>query len=260
MKDITQAYISNVLPHFKEGFLNKWGLNDYTDPTQPSIFIGLYNQIDINTFLNHKSYRIVSLQGNDMHPHQLNILKQVVDFQTTFCWQAPGTPSDLVTEYQIPHKSIWVPMKDYSSFTPTPLGENIYVYKGIHGNRYDYFKWEEIVSPLREVFGQDRIIHSNHLPISELKENYYNDCFVYVKPNDLGGATTMFELAHMGRKTLGGGFPDLPYLSSYKDIYHLIELIQEEAEYMGHVREHIAKQVKETFVGTEWLSLDYWTI
>lgn len=258
MKDFTQAYISNGLLHFKEEFLNKWELKEYNDPYKPCVFFGLYSQQDVNNFLNHKSYKIISLGGNDMHPPQLKILKDVVDFKKTFYWQAPGVPSNIAKQYNIPHKSLFIAMKDYSAYSPCPLGENIYVYKGVHGNRPDYFKFNSVISPLIEVFGEDRITYTEFKTPQELIENYYKDCFVYVKPNDLGGATSMFELAHMGRKTLGGGFPNLDYLVNYKDIYHLIDLIQEEAKYMGTIREEISIQAKNTFIGDEWLNLSYW--
>ena len=264
MKDFTQAYISNVLPHFKEGFLNKWKLKEYNDPYKPCVFFGLYSQQDVNSFLNHKSYKIISLGGNDMHPPQLNILKDVVDFKKTFYWQAPGIPSNIAKQYNIPHKELYISVKDYSQLIPTPLGENIYVYMGSPDNqRLEYFKYKEIISPLVEVFGEDRVKwvfqkESSSLSMDKLIKDYYNDCFVYIKPNDLGGATSMFELAHMGRKTLGGGFPDLDYLISYKDIYHLIDLIQEEAKYMGTIRKEVATQAKNTFIGDEWLNLNYW--
>lgn len=258
MKDFNQVYISDCLSHFKEGFINKWGLKEYTNPNKPSIFFGLYSQQDINAFINHKSYKIITLTGNDMHSPQLNLLKNKVDFKKTFCWQAPGIPSDLVSKHGILHKSVYIAIKSYDEFKPTPLGENIYVYRGTHGNRNDYFKWDKIIKPLKEVFGNDRIIHTEFKSSKELIENYYKNCFVYVKPNNLGGATSMWELAHMGRKTLGGGFPDLDYLINYKNIYHLIELIQEEAKYMGTIRKEVSNKAKNTFVGDEWLNLDYW--
>lgn len=258
MKDFNQVYVSDVLPHFKEGFINKWGLEEYRNTNEPSIFLGLYSQKDLDTFINHKSYKIITLAGNDMRLPQFNLLKNTVDFKQVFCWQAPGTPSDLLSNNGIPHKSIYVAMKSYDEFLPTLLGENIYVYKGLHGNRPDYFQWNQIIEPLKEVFGEDRIIYTEFKTSIELIENYYNNCFTYVKPNELGGATSMWELAHMGRRTLGSGFPNLSYTTSYKDIYHLIDLIQEEAKYIGTVRNDVANEAQKTFIGEEWLSLNYW--
>jgi hypothetical protein len=258
MKDFTQVYFSNSIKFFQEGFIKKWNLKDYTDPNKPSIFLGLYSPQDYQIVKDHKSYGIVSLTGGDMVPQNLNFAQHIIDNKRIFCYQAPGFPTDIVKKYSIPHKSLFIAMKDYSAYSSCPLGENIYVYKGVHGNRPDYFKFNSVISSLIEVFGEDRITYTEFKTPQELIENYYKDCFVYVKPNDLGGATSMFELAHMGRKTLGGGFPNLDYLVNYKDIYHLIDLIQEEAKYMGTIREEISTQAKNTFIGDEWLNLSYW--
>ena len=56
MKDFNQVYISDCLSHFKEGFINKWGLKEYTNPNKPSIFFGLYSQQDINAFIKFMIY------------------------------------------------------------------------------------------------------------------------------------------------------------------------------------------------------------
>ena len=258
MKDFTQVYFSDGIEFFKEGFKKKWNLKDYTNPNEPSIFLGLYGHADWQIVKEHKSYGIISLTGGDMISQNLNFIQHLVDNKRIFCYQAPGFPSDVVKKHNIPHKQLFIAMKDYSSFQPCPLGENIYVYKGIHGNRPDYFKFDNVISPLIEVFGEDRIIYTEFKSPKELRDKYYKDCFVYVKPNNLGGATSMFELAHMGRKTLGGGFPGLDYLVNYKDIYHLIDLIQEEAKYIGTIRKEVSAQAKNTFIGDEWLSLSYW--
>ena len=258
MKDFTQVYFSNAIKFFQEDFMKKWNLKDYVDPNKPAIFLGLYDSTDHYILKNHKSYGIVSLTGSDMVPQNLNFIKHIVDNKKIFCYQAPGFPSNIAKKYSIPHKSLFIAMKDYTAYSSCLLGENIYAYKGIHGNRPDYFKFNDVISSLIKVFGEDRIIYTEFKSSQELIENYYKDCFVYVKPNDLGGATSMFELAHMGRKTLGGGFPNLDYLVNYKDIYHLIDLIQEEAEYIGTLREEVSIQAKNTFIGDEWLNLNYW--
>lgn len=258
MKDFTQVYFSDAIKFFKEDFISKWKLEEYTNPDKPAIFLGLYNPTDHQVVKNHKSYGIVSLTGSDMIPKNLNFVQNVVDNKRIFCYQAPGFPSNILKKYSIPHKSLFIAMKDYSTYSLCPLGKNIYVYKGLHGNSANYYKFNSIISPLIEVFGKDRIIYTEFKSPQELIENYYKNCFVYVKPNDLGGATSMFELAHMGRKTLGGGFPSLDYLVNYKDIYHLIDLIQEEAKYIGTTRKEVSTQVKNTFTGDEWLNLSYW--
>lgn len=259
MRDFNQVYISPVLEtYFGKGFRAKWGLNPYNDPTKPSIFLGLYNNNDINAFLNHKSHRIITWGGADMVPQQLNIVKNVINDSKTYTWGTPGSFSNTLTQHNIPHKSTYIPYKSYNDFHPTPLGENIYVYKGIHGDRPDYFKWNEIIDPLIHTFGKDRVIHTQHTDPKTLKEEYYDNCFVYIKPSPKGGCTTMWELAHMGRRTIGNGMEGLNNFTQYDNINHLLELIMDESKYIGQLREDISLSVMEDLVGDEWLNLKFW--
>ena len=264
MNDFTQSYISPALKDFKEGFNKKWNLVDYHNKHSPLVFFGMYGQQDVNVFLEHKGPKIVVWGGNDMHEGQLNLVKNYVDKGKAYTFAPPGEFSDTLNRYKIKHKICYIPNKDYSMFTPTPLGENIYIYMGRPDNpRPEYFKYNEIVSPLVQVFGKDRVKwviqnESSTLPMSELIEKYYNDCFVFVKPHERGGATSMYDLAHMGRKTIGKGEVNLPNFIEYSDLNNLIELIVEEAKYIGKVREDVANGLKNHFLGNEWLDLNFW--
>jgi hypothetical protein len=258
MKDFNQVYVSDNLNTFKEGFINKWKLEEYSNPNEPSIFFGLYSQQDVNYFLNHKSYKILVWGGNDMHDPQFNIVRNEIKQNRTFTFGPPGEFSNVLKNKNILHKSCYIPNKDYTTLPITPLGENIYIYKGLHGNRPDYYRFKEIVMPLMEVFGKDRIIYTEYKSFEDLVKNYYNDCFVFIKPNEKGGCTTMYELAYMGRRTLGQGHKNLPFFTEYKDLHHLIDLIMDESKYIGKIRPKIKKSIESIFVGDEWLNLKFW--
>ncbi len=263
-KDFTQSYISPSLIDFKEKFNNKWGLNDYYDVNAPLVFFGMYNQQDVNVFLEHKGPKIVVWGGNDMHKGQLNLVKSYVDRGMAYTFAPPGEFSRILTEYDIKHKICYIPNKDYSIFNPTPLGENIYVYMGRPDNpRPEYFKYNEIISPLIQVFGEDRVKwviqnESSTLSMDKLIEKYYNDCFVFVKPHERGGVTSMYDLAHMGRRTIGKGETNLPNFTEYSNLDNLIQLIVEESKYIGKVRKDVANSLNSHFLGNEWLNLNFW--
>jgi len=262
MNNFTQAYISPALNDFKKDFLEKWELLEYHDDYLPLVFFGLYGQNDVNIFIKHQGPKIVVWGGNDMHPPQLNLVKSYVDNQKAYTFAPPGEFSETLTRFNIKHKVCYIPNKDYSKFTPTPLGENIYIYMGRPDNpRPEYFKYKEIINPLMRVFGEDRVIwvkESSTLPMEELIKRYYNDCFVFVKPHERGGATTMYDLAHMGRKTIGKGESSLPHFMEYSNFDHLLELIMEESKYIGKTREDVVNSLKEHFIGKEWLNLKFW--
>lgn len=259
IQDFKQAYISPVLKeYFGEDFLTKYSLDWYNDIFSPSIFFGLYLKEDISYMAEHKGPKIIIWGGNDMNPE---IFRYVADLQKTqpiYTWYPEGDISNMIESYGIQLKRINVALKDYSLYTPTPLGENIYVYKGILGNRSDYFQWEETITPLIEVFGQDRIIYTDNVSSLELIETMYKNCFVYVKPNPKGGCTTMWELGHMGRKTLGVGMKESKFFTNYSSINNLIELIVEESKNIGKFQSKVAQATKNSFIGHEWLTLNFW--
>jgi hypothetical protein len=209
-------------------------------------------------FVNHIGPKILIWGGADMTPNRLEYISNLQQQQTIYCWVYPGEFSNILTNYNIKHKQLHVALKSYIDFTPIILGENIYVYKGLHGNRPSHYHWNNVVNPLIEVFGKDRITFTDHLPITELIEKFYKNCFVYVKPNPVGGCTTMFELGHMGMRTLGIGHKNLEFFSEYSDIYHLIDLVVDESKYIGKTRKDIAESAKNIFAGSEWLTLNFW--
>lgn len=255
MRDFNQAYVSNILPHFKEGFMDRWGFEEYNDPNKPAVFLGLYSSEDIEIFKNHKSYKILHFGGNDFKPFQVDIVKKSPN---TFCvgygWLGEG-----LAKNQIPYKEVIIPLKDYSDFTPTPLGENIYIYKGLHGNRPDYFKWEEVIKPLQQVFGEDRIIYTEFKSIEELKKDYYENCFVYIKPNPRGGSTTMWELGHMGRKTISFGQGNLPNVLNFSTLEDIIKHVMEESTKIGTIQTETSEATKNAFMNNDkWLNLSFY--
>lgn len=255
MSQIKQVYFSNTLNFFKDDFLKRWGLKEYNNPNEPSLFVGLYNNEDVNNFKNHNSYKVLYFGGADLQPPQLEIVSKS---PKTFCIGYGGDwLYKSLDTYKIPYTNLRILLKDFSNFTPTPLGENIYVYKGFLGNRVHHYKWEEIIKPLQQVFGKDRIIYTQNISLNELKENYYKDCFVYVRPNPSGGGTAMFELGHMGRRTLTNQHTDFSICSGFKNINELLDLIMEESKKIGTLQPQVAEELKSMFDHKgEWLNLN----
>lgn len=254
--DFTQLYSSMV--YFKEDMKIRWNLDEYHDISSPAVFLGLYENKDIVALTNHKGPKILIWGGGDMTPDRLQYVADLQKQSSLYSWAYPGEFSKILSSYDIDHKQLFIQIKDYSMYTPCELGENIYVYKGIHGNRHDHFKWNDIVVPLIKVFGEDRVLFSNHLSTNELIESVYKNCFVYIKPNPVGGCTTMWELGHMGRRTLGASNMCVDIFSEYRDIYHLIDLIMEESKYIGKMRYDISNLTKSIFTDQEWLTMEFW--
>jgi hypothetical protein len=259
IKDFNQIWVSkHGVEFFEDGVKLRWGLDEYHDETKPAVFFGMYHNDDLQKMMNHSGPKIVIWGGNDMQSKQLNFVSELQKTQKIWTWAYPGEFSNILSSYNIDHKKLYIALKDYSNFKPIKLGENIYVYKGVHGNRPGHYKWNEIVNPLIDTFGSDRVIYANHLPMGDLIQNVYKNCFAYVKPNPKGGCTTMWELGHMGIKTIGKSHERLGMFREYSDLDNLISLILEESNFIGTIRTDVSDATKQIFTGEEWLTLDFW--
>lgn len=254
-----QVKVSKTLEtFFGENFRKRWNLTKYKNPNKPAVFFGLYSEEDIETYLNHKSKSIVIFGGADLKQKTLLEVKKKIKQKKSYTFAYPGEFSKILKENKVPHKIFHLPIKNFSTFELTPLGDKIYVYRGASKTNSEYYKWDEVVKPLIAEFGEEKIIFTTDKSIEDLKENYYNKCFVYVKPTPKGGCTTMFELGMMGRKTIGVGHEKLGNFIEYKDIDDLIRLIKEESKYIGQIRYDVAKKTADSFIGKEWLNLSFW--
>lgn len=256
---ITQAYVSPILErYFGKGFREKWNLTEYSDPNEPAVFLGLYRTEDLTKFNSHKGFRLFILGGGDITNSTLSVLQKTINDGRTFTWMYPGEISNTLTQHKIKHKALYIELKDYSQFKPVPLGDKIYVYSGASKANPKKYMWSEIVEPLISHFGKNRILFTHGETIDQLIKTVYPQSFVYVKPNQRGGNTTMWEMGHMGIRTLGKGQTALPNFTEYKNITHLVSLIHEEEKYIGQVRNDVSEGLQKIFKGPEWLDLSFW--
>ena len=255
MRDFKQIYVSDTLSFFKKTFIDRWKLEEYSNPTLPAVFMGCYSPYDLNIIQNHKAPFIMVWGGADQN--KFDLIKSL-----PFLVGSPAYRPimiDTFNKINYPYKRMVLPFKNYEEFTPTPLGKNIYVYKGFNGDRPGYYGWEEVIKPLQQIFGVDRIIYAESKPLQELKENYYNNCFVYVKPNDKGGNTSMWELGYMGRKTVGFNHGNLPNVLNSTSLEDMIQHIEKESNKIGTIQHEVANQTHEALTHSdEWLTLNFW--
>jgi len=171
------------------------------------------------------------------------------------------------------HRELYIPLKDYSAYKPTKTGNKIFFHGGwprlntkINSRRR--LGWDKLCAPLQEIYG-DRILYvdPNGGPLNSTQMiELYSQCFVYLKPNTFGGATTMWELGYMGRRTISPGHVNLPHvIQSADDILYgghlddLIKLIEEESKHIGKIQYDVAESVKSCHIQDDsWLTLDFW--
>ena len=256
-QQIFQCYASEPMEeHFASGFRSRWNLTHYQDPYAPTVMFGWYNNtVDVEFLNNHKGPLVMVWGGADMEPQRMQYLRNRPNtYQIGYGWQ-----SELLSSWRIPHRSFILPIKDYSRFTPTPLGDKIYVYKGWKVDRGQYFKWREFIQPLIKEWGEDSFVFGMGHDIDYVHENFYKKSFVYIKPNQRGGSTGMWELGYMGRKTIAQNQGGAPNVLEFTNIRHIAELINQEAKKIGTIQQVVANQVEAYMMNTsEWLNLKWW--
>lgn len=252
-----QICVSGSLDYFKDFFKKKWDLEDYTNVNEPAIFFGLYHSHEIKRFVNHKGKKMIIWGGADQHINKFQSVKNLPNFVGSPAYRPPMVNTFKKIGY--PYKEIILPFKDYSNLETTPLGDKIYVYKGLNGNRKHHYKWDEIVVPLIKHFGKNRVIYSQSQKIDYIINELYNKSFVYVKPNELGGSTTMWEMAHMGRKTISKNQGNLPNVINFTDLKSIINTIKNEEKKIGTIQKEVAEETKKCMVNNkDWLNVKFW--
>ena len=256
-QQIFQCYASEPMEeHFASKLRSRWNLTNYHDPYAPTVMFGWYNDgVDVEFLRKHKGPLVMVWGGADMNEYRSQFLNNRPEtYQFGYGWQI-----HLLSKWGVKHKVFTLPLRDYSKFTPTPLGNKIYVYKGWKVDRSGYFKWNEFIQPLINEWGEDNFVFGMGHSMDYVYENFYKNCFVYVKPNERGGSTSMWELGYMGRKTIAqnqGGAPNVLEFSTIQDI---AQLINQEAQKIGTTQKITSQSVHNHFTHDyRWLNLDWW--
>jgi hypothetical protein len=241
---IGQVRFSNSVKFFEEGFCERWGVTTYRDLTAPCFFAGVYNMNDVKVINNHKGFKLIWNPGrvreifNHISPQNVIVMEGWVD-----C-------SSINKRFKV--KQSCIEIKDFSMFTPNPLGNKIYCYLG-NSRLKEVMGYSFIESIRKKVLFEVIYGYQGH-NIQYVKERYYDNCFVNIKPSITGGFTTAQELAFMGRKTLSNAFA--PFCTSYKSITEVIEFIQEESKKIGTIQPSCMGDFIN--MDEEWKQLNTW--
>jgi len=235
---IEQAYFSPHVKHFERGFLSRWELQTYCDKNAPCFFAGVYDMDDVDKINDHKGFAVVWNTGRLMDVF-FNLRKDVIVAGTDIEKDVGG--------YR--EKKLRLEIKDFSMFKPNPLGEHVYWYmlSTADQERYGYPLYMEI----KDQIDYNIILGYAKHPIEYFKENYYDRCFVNIKPCINMGITTATELAKMGRYTIGDG--KFPFMLGIDDIVNKINI---EAKKIGTITRDLTDDYFTTT--KEWLNVNFW--
>jgi len=244
---INQVRFSKSVIFFEEGFLQRWGVLPYHDKDAPCLFAGVYNHEDVEIINKHKGFKIVWNNGRirpfftELNPTNMVVLKYTDSIDHSL----------LEGKYRI--KKARFEIKDYSLFTPTPLGDSICCYLGSPSLR-ELYGWKDVEQLSKKTKYTIKISYLGKSR-EQLKKEIYDKCFVYFKPIIVGGVETANELSLMGRRTISNAKGE--YYIPYKSIDHVCELIEKEAIDIGKIRDSILPS-DYFYTGEEWLNESFW--
>ena len=288
-RDFIQGSCS--IKHFTRGFMNHWEFSPYKDRHAPTVFMGLHPP-NMRKVVKHKGPMILIPGGRgDMdHPKTINMFKTLDTSNCVFHsmdWMI-GLAQDLnipyVGESDLPGGVGFLTIKKYDSFKAEVKGNLIYIYLGMPRQRKLQthpsmkYKYDHTYLPLVEHFGKKRVacVMERQIPWPKLRQ-LYNKSFVNIKPTDGGGATTMFEFGHMGKKTISCGWRFYPSsldakspginfgihkqfqtinLRDPKQKETVFSFIENEAKLIGTKDEELAERCRKAhWAGNSWLTL-----
>lgn len=254
-QQVFQCYNSPVMEHFAPNLRSRWNLSPYSDRNEPTVMFGHYRPPDNSFLRNHRGPIIMIWGGADMTGNKaINLHNRPNSYQHGYGWI-----SATLSKWNVKHKVFNLPLRSYDNFKPTPLGDKIYVYKGWLRDRGPYFMWDKWIVPLMKALGEDRFIHGMGHSHEYVHEHFYQNSFLYIKPNNRGGSTSMWELAHMGRKTVANGQGNAPNTIGFKNIQDILKIIESESSKIGTIQNQVAIDTHNHFMHDScWLNLDWW--
>lgn len=208
--------VSTAITFFKDGFLSRYNLKEYTLGDYPVVMFGLYHQKDYEFYLNHKGKIIVVWCGTDAmlakkdilvkrHAKHIAISKFISNsLQGIEHIIYPVSPTKPVIDVRLP-------------------GEYIYHY----GDKPLYRpSW---IPEIEKKTGIS-VLHAIHNTVPREKiKLIYEKCFIGLRLTDHDGLpNTVIELGLMGRRSIYNG--GTPHSIPWKTIDDVCESIVKEKE------------------------------
>ena len=240
---IKQVRFSDGVRFFEVGFCRKWDVNIYSDINAPCLFVGVYFPVDVEAINKHKGFKVIWNTGRIRDIFTMINCKNVVVMDSGVI-----DHSSIKGKYKIKKASIQI--KDFSMFKPGVLGDKIYCYLGDIASKeimgFSFMEKLKMKTPFDIIYG----FLGNSIEF--VKEQYYDKCFVNIKPNVIGGITTAAELAYMGRMTISN--TKTPFCINYKD--DILDIITKESKKIGTLQSSMIGDFYN--IGDEWKQVKFW--
>ncbi len=231
--------------------MKKWNIQNYHDIDAPCLFAGAYTKEDIEIINAHRGFKVLWFCGVDVKNYNK------IDPRNLVVRVGTAGGDELFREVGLKFKYAPIELKDYSMFKPNVLGDKVYCYVR-YPKKYEFFRKglaDEVQKHIdyEILFGEwkgEVKIESIH----ELKEKYYDKCFVNLRLNPACGGTTSVELAHMGRYSICNR--EVSYCKNYDGVEDIVRLIEIESKKIGTIQQSLIGNFYSD--GDKWKQVDFW--
>lgn len=245
---IKQSRVSSAINHFKQGFLKKWNLSNYYDINAPAVFLGVYTDQDVLAIKNHKGFKLVVFCGRDIFNAQ--------KFKDINCYFATGVFQKELSIYGNRVKSVNICIKDYSEFKPGPLGDKIYCYMRTKESQHQ-LGYKVLIELMHKIGKEQFIIGYLGNDMTKVINDYYAKSFINLNFNPVGGITSVFEMAHMGIKSVSNY--KSPFTIGYESIDDIVKTIELERKKIGTIQNKVSEDaINWVKSDNEWLTVGYY--
>jgi len=252
-----QAKVHDSARFFKKNFMKRWDFDEYHDVDKPLVFFGIKDLDDL--YENHKSYKIII--PTTSHTRDLPDFKRLKNNDKTILVIDENIYSDYYIPENVIVKNEVIELKDYSIFKPSVMGDKIYYYSGFKNGWSDPWR-KDLINEIQKNINYEIITtsHNNindYSNINDLKENFYDRCFLNLNLSKDNGMTTVREMGLMGRKTIKmkeSNKYDYSCIINCDNIEDIIKNINKESKKIGTLQDSMNSHT----VDDEWLNLNYW--
>lgn len=251
---ISQAHVG--VGFFKESFLSKFDLEEYSDNKKPAIFFGLYKGHQ-HILRNHRSIAVIVWAGTDVLHMQRNprFLEYVKNRHRTYHIAISNFIEEDLRSLNIPFISLPIIPHSNGDFKSEPLGKCVYMYTS---DKSPQIYGDEMLNEIKKKLPEIKFITATaHSYTRKELKKVYKKCFLGLRLTKHDGlSNTVVELGLMGRKVIwNGNTPNAIKYVSVSDIVRKIRVEQAKAQ-----DERLSKKIRDYInINNNWLNTEYYS-
>lgn len=200
----TQCHISTSLAGLD--FASKYNLTSYVDTESPLVIFGMYNEQDLNIYLNHPAPVILVWQGCDARDVAMNNeWSSAIKMRSARHYSISHWIDEHLQSVNIPYQHL--PISATSNIVaPKEPGTHIYFYTSDLSDTSMEYYGMPLALEVRRMTGLPMIIaHLNKFTKSELQSAYLSS-FINLRLTTMDGCpNTNLEMGLMGRPSIFNG-------------------------------------------------------